>query len=66
MYYFCIRTKIKVMGSNSNNSLGLKENVVYSISKETRLRKLIFGKEINVVSQQDYSKSRLNAYVAVK
>mgnify|MGYP001042893657 CR=1 FL=1 len=54
------------MGSNSNNSLGLKENVVYSISKETRLRKLIFGKEINVVSQQDYSKSRLNAYVAVK
>jgi hypothetical protein len=54
------------MGSTPNTPSGLKENVVYSISNETRLRKLIFGKKINLVSQEDYSKSRLNAYVAVK
>lgn len=54
------------MGAPLNNSSRMKENVVYSISNESKLRKLIFSKKINPISSDEYKKSRLNAYAAVK
>lgn len=54
------------MGITSNNHSKLKENIVYSISNESKLRKLIFSKKIASISTDEYKKARLSAYNPVR
>lgn len=62
--YICSITKRKMGTTDTTKTL--KSNSEMTVSKDSRLRKLILSTVVKPMTPNEYKKSRLNAYKAVR